>query len=418
MSKTSAEAVVTIVANNYLAYALTLCESIKRDNVDKYIVLVDGFSEKIDYSQWDYNFISASELPIPRFEEMSYKYNVVEFSTSIKPFALGHLLNEFNYQHVFYVDPDIMFFDSFENVLKEQADHAIMITPHITRFEQSDDNHTYEKGCLRFGIYNLGFIGITNCDESQRFLSWWQDRVTDYCYMDETFYTDQKWINLAPIYFEDVYINKNKTFNFAEWNFCERVLEEKDGSFEVEGKKLVFFHFSGYKAGEPVEFLEKRKKAMGNNSFNTLIKIYTVYHDWLQKFNYKDISDIEYKYNYYSNGVAIDDIQRSIYRNMLAIGIKYDALFSVEAGTLYDLYVKKKIIEKAKPGKISAVTKNMDDTSKQNVILKANMVMRLFKKIVGIRRFEKFMRYTDYYCKDYQQYFLIDKEYCQAPKFK
>jgi hypothetical protein len=62
-------------------------------------------------------------------------------------------------------------------------------------------------------------------------------------------FVDQKWIDLAPLFFEGIYILKHKGYNMAWWNFNDRKLFEQNGDYYVnsENYPLVFFHFSGFK---------------------------------------------------------------------------------------------------------------------------------------------------------------------------
>ena len=65
-------AVVTIVANNYMGFALTLCDSLKNnENLDIYILIADGLKEEINYSIYPYKYIDVKELEIERIEELS-----------------------------------------------------------------------------------------------------------------------------------------------------------------------------------------------------------------------------------------------------------------------------------------------------------------------------------------------------------
>ena len=85
-------AITTIVANNYLGFALTLCNSLKdNENLDIYILVVDGLTKEIDYSLYPYKFVDIKSLNITRIEELKFKYDVVEFSTALKPFMLDHV---------------------------------------------------------------------------------------------------------------------------------------------------------------------------------------------------------------------------------------------------------------------------------------------------------------------------------------
>ena len=102
--------IFTICAKNYLAQALTLKESaLKHNNVDFFIILADSPTDDIN----DVNVITLNESWIPEWQSMAYKYNVIEFSTSVKPFVFQKLFNE-GYDNVIYLDPDTYVTDKLD----------------------------------------------------------------------------------------------------------------------------------------------------------------------------------------------------------------------------------------------------------------------------------------------------------------
>ena len=142
-------AVVTIVANNYMGFALTLCDSLKNnENLDIYILIADGLKEEINYSIYPYKYIDVKELEIERIEELAFIYDVDEFSTALKPFALEYLMDKKGYEKVFYIDPDICFFDTFDTVTNDLGEHSVMLTPHLTDPTIGLENSLFERVCL------------------------------------------------------------------------------------------------------------------------------------------------------------------------------------------------------------------------------------------------------------------------------
>jgi hypothetical protein len=65
-------------------------------------------------------------------------------------------------------------------------------------------------------------------------------------------FTDQIWVNYAPIYFNGVQILKHLGYNVANWNLYEREITRTNETYCVNGaEKLKFFHFSHYKFSNP-----------------------------------------------------------------------------------------------------------------------------------------------------------------------
>src|SRR5262249_55952407 len=105
---------------------------------------------------------------------------------------------------------------------------------------------------LRHGIFNLGFLGIKNDANGRLFTRWWTDRLFHFCYesLDQHLWTDQKWANFAPVFFEGVKILKKSRFNVAPWNITTRhVSGSFSEGFRVDGEPLGFYHFTGFDSG-------------------------------------------------------------------------------------------------------------------------------------------------------------------------
>ena len=80
--------IFTIVAKNYMASALTLKGSVLKlhSDVDFYIVLADQWDDEEQKKRGGNNVLVADASVVPEILSMSFFYDVVEFSTSIKPF--------------------------------------------------------------------------------------------------------------------------------------------------------------------------------------------------------------------------------------------------------------------------------------------------------------------------------------------
>src|SRR5436189_299366 len=60
-------------------------------------------------------------------------------------------------------------------------------------------------------------------------------------------FTDQKWVNFAPVFFDGVAILKSPRHNVATWNLTTRRMSGDFGAgFEVDGEPLGFYHFTGF----------------------------------------------------------------------------------------------------------------------------------------------------------------------------
>jgi hypothetical protein len=245
----------TICSINYLSQAITLGNSLKSSNpeVEFRIYLVDrlaGREAVIDTVPFP--MIEIENVPIADFKGMCVRYNITELNTSVKPFIIEHIFtNETHVKNVIYFDPDIMVFGSLNELLKNLRNNTIILTPHIL---SPSDDHPFgqsERNYLISGTFNLGFIGVSRQDETFKFLKWWQDRLVHQGYGNNAMHLfyDQKWLNLAFIFFQNVFIEKSPGYNMAGWNLHERVITEKLYNKYIlnHEHELIFYHFSGVK---------------------------------------------------------------------------------------------------------------------------------------------------------------------------
>ena len=87
----------TIVAKNYISYAKVLAESTLKHhpNAKFYVFLSDEPSNLVE--DFDlYELISIYELELPNFQAFTFRYNIMELSTAIKPYAFDYIFKKKN----------------------------------------------------------------------------------------------------------------------------------------------------------------------------------------------------------------------------------------------------------------------------------------------------------------------------------
>jgi len=250
----------TICSINYLAQARTLGESLAATNPDvRFVVgLVDklaGVTFEAD-KQPPFELLEVEALNIPNFAWMIRHYDITELNTAVKPYFIDFFLKKNpEVENVVYFDPDIIVFQPLDHLPTSLQHHPIVVTPHIT-VPHDDDLSPNENDHLNTGTYNLGFIALRRSSDVTEFVAWWCEKLSYECFNDvcEGLFTDQKWINLVPIYWPGTKIEKHPGYNVAYWNLHERHLSERDGApFVNQTHPLQFFHFSGYGLNRPDE---------------------------------------------------------------------------------------------------------------------------------------------------------------------
>jgi hypothetical protein len=198
---------------------------------------------------------------------------VIEFNTNVKPTALKFLLQK--HKFAVYLDPDIKVYAPLETVFDALENGAsFAVTPH--------SNTPVLDGCkpddlelLKFGAFNLGFIGVSGCEEGLTFLDWWSERCLGYGFYEPQLGlgVDQKWVGLAPCYFPNVRILHDSGLNVAFWNLHERFLSVRDGVWFVNDvTPLRFIHYSSFSEREPDAVAQKQTRfAVGSRPDFTML---------------------------------------------------------------------------------------------------------------------------------------------------
>jgi hypothetical protein len=122
-------AAFTVCARNYFAQALLLEKSFRLRNpgYDFHIVLMDRRDEVFASRFPSINIIWVEDIGLPHFHANALRFDVIEFSTNVKPHCLSLFLNI--YQKVLYLDPDTFVFDTLAPVYNELDHHSIVMTP-------------------------------------------------------------------------------------------------------------------------------------------------------------------------------------------------------------------------------------------------------------------------------------------------
>lgn len=310
----------TICAKNYLAQALTLKESFLKHNpsLNFFIFLAD----KTDGVEDVEGVVTLDKSWIPDWVNMAYKYDVIEFNTSIKPFCFGKLFKE-GYEKVIYLDPDIYVTRPLDFIYKCLNDKSIVLTPHYCDIEEHFDGAVSEETFNKVGIYNLGFCALKNDKVGQEIANWWQNRLLYKCYSQssEGLFVDQKWMDYIPGFFPDATcVSSHHGMNVAIWNLHERELfiDDKQG-YMIRRKKtedefpLLFFHFSGFDPFE-TSVINRRHPQFNVMTYPSFKPIIEEYRERVYANGYDRFSKMKYGFNHYSDGGVITPLQRRMFR--------------------------------------------------------------------------------------------------------
>jgi hypothetical protein len=384
-------AALTICSFNYINKALVLIDSYVKLHPEHLftLVIVDKKRESVFLKSLNINILWVEELLTEDFNKYAFTFDIIEFNTNVKPKAIKYLLEE--YEKVIYLDPDIQMFSKIDDVIRELETASILITPHsLTPI--IDGCKPDDSDLLRFGAYNLGFIGVSKCEESFSFLDWWSDRCLKLGFYEPQIglAVDQKWIDLAPSFCPNLRISTNVGLNVAFWNLHERLLIKSENKWFVNNVPLVFFHFSSFNPEYPdvIAFKQTRFKKAERLDFIEIAKEYT---SKLNSFNLPEFKDQKYSFDYFDDGVYITPIARRFYSiliNELPLNINpFDCY-----GKFRLLAEKNNLIQiKVKDNHKRETFKDLDSYKKEEKII--IIILKIILILLGPQKYYSLMRY-------------------------
>jgi hypothetical protein len=308
----------TVFNNAYLDRAIVLAESLFEKNSVRLKIYL--FEKNLPSLNKDISIfceiILINEINFDRINELAFKYDVVEFTTSLKPYISLFLLEK--YKKVIFFDPDIYVLDSTKEIEDLLDDQDLLLTSHFNIPELNDVENP-DLGMMRFGSFNLGFFAVKNSINGKAFLKWWNNKCLDQCFFETQFgiSTDQKWVSIANAFFDFLYIIRNPGYNVAYWNLFEREITFSNNKYFANNHNITFFHFSTYDT-EKSSNITKRIIIKDEYISSALLQLSNEYYTKLK--NYKSIinsSEKKYSYNYFSNGKFISPTLRRAYASKI-----------------------------------------------------------------------------------------------------
>ncbi|GGA63277.1 hypothetical protein GCM10008015_00200 [Flavobacterium palustre] len=426
------KAAFTICAKNYIGLALVLEKSIKKFNsdIEFFIFVADEIHKEDNILDLPKNVIVAKDvvgIEPQTWNQMSFKYDLTEFCTSIKPSCFKYIFEKHNPDSCIYFDPDILVYNSLDCIYDNLVENSIMVTPHITTIETKYTGKLNERSLFYSGMFNLGFLGLKNDDSAKRMLDWWEIRLEDRCFqnMMENYFTDQKWMDFLPSFFsKELLISSNLGLNVAPWNFYEREIIYECDEYLVKNRintsekntfPLTFIHFSGFN----YKFLIDDKVTQANIKDLEIYSDYKqpidIYIEYLKESDFLKYSKLKYSYGSFSNGIQISVIYRKLFRRLFEDG-KIDSDPFESSNVFYQQLKKNKILKENMVVNDKVSVNNYDNVERKTILI--NKMLNYFFKIIGANRFFLLTRLMRLYSKTENHVYLIDKSYFKNFKIR
>lgn len=406
-------AAFTICAKNYLAQAISLKESFlnHNPNSDFFIFLSDSPN---GLEECKNGLALLDESWIPDWKRMAFKYNVIEFSTSVKPFCFNKLFKQ-GYKKVIYLDPDTYVTGSMSEIFEFLSIKSIVLTPHYCNIQTNYSGSITEEEILFVGIYNLGFAAIRNDNVGNKIIDWWMNRLSTKCYADkiDALHVDQKWMDFIPAFFpNDTLITHHMGINPAIWNLHERELILENGKYiirDIQSKdnySLIFFHFSGFDPYNP-KLINRRHPKYNTDIYPSYIPLFEEYINRIYKNGYEKYSKMEYAFNSFDNGENILPLHRRLFRVNIDEYIDVDPF--QKSSKIYNTLRKNKLLSGIKSNQLSIFTSEEKNRGVGYEKL-LQLIFKILKRLIGVKYYLALIKFIHELTRYERQVFLIEKK--------
>lgn len=317
------QAIFTLCTANHLGLAAALLHSLAEHEADTRRIVVLAEREVTEATRAELRgllrceVLLCTEIGVPALERMAFQYDAMEFTTALKPFVVQFLFRE-GYGRVVYLDTDIALYQPLRLVWHALEQDDAVVTPHITAPLPQDACTPSNENILRCGQFNTGFAAFANRPASRAFVEWWAERLTDHCifHSDHFFFADQFYGALIASFVERCRILHHPGLNFAYWNAPQRRLERTEAGWQVDGEQLIFAHFSGFIAEEPLCLSrhQNRLRAVPGSPLGDLFE------DYAERLRHAEATVSaampDRTFVTYTDGVPIDRLERRKYRDL------------------------------------------------------------------------------------------------------
>lgn len=363
--------ICTIITKNFLAHARTLTKTFLsyHPNGRAFVLLIDEIVDQGEAATEPFTTILIHDLNIPHRSAMLFRYTLFELSCALKPYFLEYLFQKYDYSKICYFDSDITIHHPLDEIFTLLDSKLVVLTPHLLDFLE-DGHSPDERAILQAGAYNAGFLGVAQHPELERFLHWWQRRVEKQAVVDvaQGLFTDQRWLDLVPGLFDDVYIHRDPGCNIGYWNFNHRYMEQSKTGYVVDGSPLKFFHFSGFSV-EDLESISKHQTRYKLQDVPHLRPLYEQYRDYLLENGYDNVKGLTCDYDFFDNGVRIPEFARYLWRKIDEDGQRWPDPYNTRLKDSFINWLNEPI-----------------DRDDQNQVLVTNLALELYRHRVDLHK--------------------------------
>jgi len=189
-----------------------------------------------------------------------------EYCWTCTPVIIDFCIQNFKLSQCTYLDADLFFFSSANQLVDEMGTNSVLITDH--RYTPKYDRTKIH------GKYCVQFVSFRNDKTGLEVLNWWKSACIEWCFdrFEDGKFGDQKYLDDWPKRFAGIYDLPNEGAGLAPWNIQQYEIVSANGPLKVLNKatsqdwKVVFYHFHW------LRFLGDRRVDMGTYELSPSVK--------------------------------------------------------------------------------------------------------------------------------------------------
>lgn len=240
----------TLFDINFLAKGLTLYNSLVKHSTTDWKLYILCLDEETYTLLKKINLEKVSLISLDQIEDSELliaknNRNRTEYCWTLTPSLPLYLLNtKPEIDLITYLDADLFFYSSPEQIFEEFGNNSILLIPHNLPPEKKEKEKVV-------GKYNVGMMIFRRDQSGLTCLNWWRLQCNNWCYEvpEDGKLGDQKYLDYFEEKFSNVFILHHPGANLAGWNIknYRGKINKINNAVYVNNKPLIFFHFSSFK---------------------------------------------------------------------------------------------------------------------------------------------------------------------------
>jgi glycosyltransferase involved in cell wall biosynthesis len=308
-----------IATRNFMPFAKLTAQTFLDHHSDftVFLLLVDG--EESDRDMFtEGHVILLPELQLDQAGWYSAKLTASEFSNALKPVFLRHLAGIV--ETVIYLDCDVAVFSRLTEMIEAIEARDLVLVPHMLS-PLPRPEHFWARP-RRADIFNSGLINAgcfaINPIKCRDFLTFWEEAnfAPGAFYENSGYQTDQHHLNWALVSVPNAIVLREPRYNVAYWNLHDR--DFRFGSsdcqkhfFQVDGRPLGCFHFSGYNVHDRLQ-LSIHDNRHSVYELPAVAEILNWYSDRILSCPTARLLDEPYRFDWLANGFRLNELVRRL----------------------------------------------------------------------------------------------------------